>query len=82
MLVLIRGMGIYIGCIVYLSTIRLLFGIKITKYITFAIPLLVYQTFFLAPYMGFYIMLVGVIVSFIKYENELEKIEFERLKNV
>lgn len=82
LLVLIRGMGIYIGCIVYLSTIRLLLGKKITKYITFAIPLLVYQTFFLAPYMGFYIMLVGVIVSFIKYENELEKIEFERLKNV
>lgn len=82
LLVMIRSMGIYIGCIVYFSTIQLLFRKKITKYITFAIPLLIYQTFFLALYVGLYIMLVGVIVSFIKYENELEKIEFERLKNV
>ena len=79
---MIRSMGIYIGCIVYFSTIQLLFRKKITKYITFAIPLLIYQTFFLALYVGLYIMLVGVVVSFIKYENELEKIEFERLKNV
>lgn len=82
LLVMIRSMGIYTGCIVYLSTVQLLFRKKITKYITFAIPLLIYQTFFLALYVGLYIMLVGVIVSFIKYENELEKIEFERLKNV